>query len=363
MSEPVGPVPLAGPPKEDPEGLALRARPRPVVRFRRGLVIGLAGAAAAALVAAAWLALEPPDVRLPAAQEGEPFDRGTPRTLADVPGSYGEVPELGPPLPGDLGRAIVAHERTLGGVEPEVARARNAAEDARQRRATEVASARASALFVERRAAETPATPEPASAGNAPEALAIRAPSPWTLAAGTVIAASLVTGLNSDLPGTVIAQVTENVRDSATGRIVVIPQGTRLVGRHDSTVKLGQRRALLMWERLVFPDGSSVELGELPASDRSGYSGVEDHVDAHPWQLIEGIGLATLLGVGTEIGLGDDEGDLVRALREAGQDNAVRAGEQIVARRLDVGPTLIVRPGWPVRAIVNRDLVLRPWGE
>jgi type IV secretory pathway VirB10-like protein len=178
-----------------------------------------------------------------------------------------------------------------------------------------------------------------------------------------VIAASLVTGLNSDLPGTVIAQVTENVRDSATGRIVVIPQGTRLVGRHDSTVKLGQRRALLVWERLVFPDGSSVELGELPASDRSGYSGVEDHVDAHPWQLIEGIGLATLLGVGTEIGLGDDEGDLVRALREAGQDNAVRAGEQIVARRLDVGPTLIVRPGWPVRAIVNRDLVLRPWGE
>jgi type IV secretion system protein VirB10 len=187
------------------------------------------------------------------------------------------------------------------------------------------------------------------------------APSPWTLSAGTVIPASLITGLNSDLPGPVIAQVIENVRDSATGRTVLIPQGARLIGRYDSTVAFGQRRALLVWQRIVFPNGTSRVLDDMPATDRAGYAGVEDGVDFHTGQLLKGIGLATLLGVGTEIGLGEDEGDLVRALREASQDNAARAGERIVARNLDIEPTLTVRPGWPVRAVVTADLVLSPW--
>ena len=124
----------------------------------------------------------------------------------------------------------------------------------------------------------------------------------------------------------------------------------------------GQRRALLVWQRIVFPDGASLPLDEVPATDRAGHAGIEDGVDFHTGQLLKGIGLATLLGVGTEIGLGDDEGDLVRALREAGQDNAARAGERIVTRNLDIEPTLTVRPGWPVRAIVATDLVLAPWG-
>jgi type IV secretion system protein VirB10 len=187
------------------------------------------------------------------------------------------------------------------------------------------------------------------------------APSPWTLTAGTVIAASLVTGLNSDLPGMVLAQVTENVRDSATGRTVLIPQGARLLGRYESGVTYGQRRAMLVWQRIVFPDGSSVALADMPATDRAGYSGLEDGVDFHTGRLLKGIAMSTLLGVGTEIGLGDDEGDLTRALRESAQDNAARAGDRIVARDLEVAPTLTVRPGWPVRAIVNEDLVLAPW--
>ncbi len=365
MNGALAPEALPGPPKEDPEALALRARPRPVVRFRRGLVIGLAAAASAALVAAAWLALEPPRIGLASAGtgEGEPFERGTPQALADVPGSYADVPELGPPLPGDLGRAIVARQREPGEAVPGDAGRVEAAETEKQRRAAELASARASALLVARTGAEDPA----GETGSAEPGVvpvvghAIRPASPWTLAAGTVIAASLVTGLNSDLPGTVIAQVTEAVRDTATGRTVLIPQGAKLVGRYESTVNLGQRRLLLAWERLVFPDGSSVAVGELRASDRAGYAGVEDRVDTHPWQLLKGIGLATLLGVGPEIGLGDDEGDLVKALREAGQGSAARTGEQIVSRHLDIEPTLTVRPGWPVRAIVNEDLVLRPW--
>jgi type IV secretion system protein VirB10 len=182
------------------------------------------------------------------------------------------------------------------------------------------------------------------------------------LSAGTIIPASLITGLNSDLPGTVIAQITENVRDSATGRTVLIPQGARLIGSYDSVIAYGQRRALLVWQRIVLPDGSSLSLDNMPATDLSGYAGVEDRVDFHTWRLLKGIALSTLLGVGTELTLGSGESDLVRALRESTQQNAARAGDQITQRNLDVQPTIRVRPGWPLRAIIHKDLVLRPWG-
>jgi type IV secretion system protein VirB10 len=99
----------------------------------------------------------------------------------------------------------------------------------------------------------------------------------------------------------------------------------------------------------------------MPATDAAGYAGVEDRVDFHTWRLLKGIAMSTLLGVGTELSLGAGEGDLVRAVRESAQQNAARAGDQITQRNLDVQPTLRVRPGWPVRAIVNQDIVLQPW--
>jgi type IV secretion system protein TrbI len=186
------------------------------------------------------------------------------------------------------------------------------------------------------------------------------APSAWTLSAGTIIPASLITGLDSDFPGTVLAQVSENVRDSATGRTILIPQGARLIGRYDSVVAYGQRRALVVWTRIVFPDGASVELDNMPATDAAGYAGLEDRIDSHTWQLLKGIGLSTLLGVSTQLSLGGG-GDLVRAIRESTQQNGARAGDQITSRNLDVQPTITVRPGWPVRVLVNKDLVLQPW--
>ena len=170
-----------------------------------------------------------------------------------------------------------------------------------------------------------------------------------------------MTGLNSDLPGIVIAQVTENVRDSATGRTVLVPQGARLIGSYDSAVAFGQRRALLVWQRIVFPDGSSVRLDNAPAADLSGYAGLEDRVDFHTWRLLKGIALSTLVGVGSELTFGSGEGDLVRAIRESTQQNAARAGDGITQRNLDVQPTLTVRPGWPLRAVIHKDLVLQPW--
>jgi type IV secretion system protein VirB10 len=181
------------------------------------------------------------------------------------------------------------------------------------------------------------------------------------LSAGTVIPASLLTGLNSDLPGLVIAQVTENVQDSATGRTILVPQGARLIGNYDSHASYGQRRVLLVWTRIVFPDGSSVALDKMPAADTAGYSGLEDDVDGHGWQLIKGIVLSSLLGVGAELSIGSGDSDLVRAIRESGQRNAADAGQQLTARNLDVKPTITVRPGWPVRAVLNEDLALWPW--
>jgi type IV secretion system protein VirB10 len=180
--------------------------------------------------------------------------------------------------------------------------------------------------------------------------------------AGTVIAASLITGLNSDLPGLVTAQVTENVHDSVTGRALLIPQGSRLMGSYDSVVVFGQSRALVVWQRIILPDGSSIRIDNVPATDTQGYAGLADRIDRHTWQLLKGVALSTLLGVGTELGWGNSESDLVRAVRDSAPQGGARAGDQIVARGLDVQPTLKVRPGWPLRIVVHKDIVLPgPW--
>ena len=177
---------------------------------------------------------------------------------------------------------------------------------------------------------------------------------------GSVIAASLITGLNSDLPGLVTAQVTENVRDSVTGRTVLIPQGSRLIGRYDSVVAFGQSRALLVWQRIILPDGGSIRIDNVPATDTAGHAGLADRVDRHTWQLLKGVALSTLLGVGTELSF-TGESDLVEAIRESAQRSGARAGDQLVGRNLDIQPTIRVRPGWPLRVVVHKDIVLRPW--
>jgi type IV secretion system protein VirB10 len=370
------------PAKEDPETLVLRGRPRPAIRFRRGLIVGVAGALASSVVAVSWLALQPPSFHAASSVFGgdEPTAERPGDALAGVPNSYAEVPRLGRPLPGDLGRPILEHEQSLGGLPAE--RFGDAVADRdpggphadpeQERIAAAEEGARSSPVIVqlERGSSGARRLPDEAGGAHGPDAplsgagtnphLLSPAPSPWTLSAGTVIPASLLTGLDSDLPGIVIAQVTENVRDSATGRTVLIPQGARLIGSYDSALAYGQRRALLVWTRIVLPDGSSVQLDKMPAADSSGYAGVADRVDSHTWRLLKGVALSSLLGVGTALSLGR-ESELVRAVRESGEENAAHAGDQVTSRNLDVHPTVKVRPGWPVRAIVNKDLVLQPW--
>jgi len=412
-NEPVAPDGAGGvqpPPKTSAETLTLRAAPRRIVRFRRGVVIGGAAAGALAVAGIAWMALGPQAVRL----AGDPKEpnvverQATADAVANLPGDYSKVsattPQLGPPLPGDLGRAIRDRQRRLaeeGGpseVVPQQTAEDQAAAAEHQRLASQASQAREGGVLVQTTAraptrsvgeAQLPVVPTesaaaPARAAASPDqdqnrqqrkqefisqpaakdiynSHTLQTPaSPYQVMAGSVIAASMITGLNSDLPGLVVAQVTENVFDSATGRNLLIPQGARLIGSYDSVVAFGQSRALLVWQRIILPDGSSIQIDNLPATDAAGYAGLSDRVDYHSWRLLKGVALSTLLGVGTELTL-TDESDLVKAVRESAQQSASQAGQQIVTKNLNIQPTITVRPGWPLRVIVHKDLVLRPW--
>jgi type IV secretion system protein VirB10 len=185
--------------------------------------------------------------------------------------------------------------------------------------------------------------------------------SAYQLMAGTVIAASLITGLNSDLPGFVIAQVTEHVYDTVTGRFLLIPQGSRLIGKYDNIVAFGQERALVVGQRIILPDSSSIVIDNLPATDPGGYAGLADQVDLHTWKLLKGVALATVLGVGSELAFGSTESDLVKALQQSTQSTTNRAGQRLIERNLNVQPTITVRPGWPLRVIVHTDLLMRAY--
>lgn len=271
-----------------------------------------------------------------------------------------------------------------------------AAAQERERRLAELKAARESGVLVQARTSSAPtaeatAIPAPASTGAASPALdpdrdpnaqgrkaqfvgtldqsgdvnphsLAAAPSPYLLSAGSVISASLITGLRSDLPSLVTAQVTSPVFDSPTGRILLIPQGARLIGSYDSVVAFGQKRALVIWQRIILPDGSSLRIDNVPATDASGYAGLQDKVDFHTWALLKGVALATLLGVGSEITV-SGESDLVQAIRESTQQNASRAGDQLTSRNLNIQPTITIRPGATVRLVVHKDLILAPWRE
>jgi type IV secretion system protein VirB10 len=387
-------VTAAVPPKVDPETLQLRARPARAIRFRRGVIIGAAALGSVSLVGIAWMALKPQVFRqvVQDTELSQPLAKPASDTLAGLPSSYGDVPKLGPALPGDLGRPILSAQRERAESETSSARIEDV-EARRQQRLAEAKAARESGLLAQVASSQKPSKmgslapsatqPEPEAgkvagtseskrtraeqfAGERSDAATanshgIVAPvSPNTMLAGSVISASLITGLNSDLPGMVIAQVTQNAYDTVTGRILLVPQGARLIGKYDSVVAYGQRRALVIWQRLILPNGGSVQLDNMPATDQSGYAGVADKVDFHTWTLLKGVAIATMLGVGTELTI-DGESDLVEAIRESAQTNTARAGDQITQRNLDIQPTITVRLGAPVRLLVTRDLVLAPW--
>ena len=138
---------------------------------------------------------------------------------------------------------------------------------------------------------------------------------------------------------------------------MLVPQGARLLGEYESDIGFGQRRVLLAWTRLIWPDGRSIVLERQPAADPAGYAGLEDGVDYHWGGVFKAALVSTLLAIGSEAGSGGDS-ELVQALRRGSQDSISRTGEQIVSRELGIRPTLAIRPSFPVRVMVTRDIVL-----
>lgn len=387
-------APLTGSADDAAAPMRLRADAPRVTRLSRKVLAGLGLVASVGIGAALIYALQTGDAGRPADELYSTDNRSTADGLAGLPRDYSGVPQLGPPLPGDLGRPILGAQNRG---QPLPNQAGLSAEE--QRRLQEIETARVSRLFSgaeNRSMASTgpgaatiapPPTPDLTGLGLAPPPATpsaqdrqlaflnaaadrrtvapdrVAAPaSPYILQAGAVIAAALITGIRSDLPGQITAQVTENIYDSPTGKILLVPQGTRVVGQYDSGVGFGQRRILLVWNRLIFPNGRSIVLERQPGTDAEGYAGLEDGVDYHWGELFKAAALSTLLSVGAEAGSSGQESDIVRALRQGASNSVSQTGQQIVQRQLNIAPTLTIRPGFPVRVIVTRDLVLEPYG-
>ena len=395
-------APSAG--KVAPEAVALRAQPRPVTRLNRRTLAILTGGLSVAVLGATMWSLQP-HRRGGGQNELYNVDRvSKSEELDGLPSDYSKLPkvaELGPPLPGDLGPAIVASQQPTympPGHDPEDALRKEAEAAAassvffRSGKPGQTAGAAAQA---------TPGAPsamaafDPLAAGPASTAAQPADPttvqnrqeqkeaflkggstetrnsgnlqmpaSPYQVMAGTVIAAALMTGIKSDLPGDVIATVTEPVYDTATGKFLLIPQGSRILGRYNSQVNYGQSRVQMVWNRIILPDTSSLTLDNLVGTDPAGYAGVEDEVDRHWGRILAGAALTTLLGVGAELAAPENRQDgnrIIIAGRDGLQDSVNQVGQEITRRNMNIQPTLTSRPGLPVRIIVNRDLVLRPY--
>jgi len=407
---------LAMPPagKVPPESVALRAQPRPVTRLNRRTLATLVGGLSVVVLGATIWSLQPTEPRggnhpaelynVDRVSRSEGLDR-LPLDYSKLPSP--PPPDLGPPLPGDLGPAIVQSQRpsapsyTPPGQDP--------AEVERLTRLKETEEAAASSVFFRMESqrpvmavAAQPASAAPNLAGFDPLAAGptstaaqpadptavqnrqeqkeaflqsdgretrnsgnLQLPaSPYQIMAGTVIAGALVTGIKSDLPGDVIGTVTEPVYDTATGKYLLIPQGARILGRYNSQVSYGQNRVQVVWNRIILPDTSSLTLDNLVGADPAGYAGLEDGVDWHWDRIFAGAALTTLLGIGAELAAPENRQDgdrIIIAGRDGLQDSVNQVGQEMIRRNMNIQPTLTEQPGLPVRIIVNRDLVLRPY--
>jgi type IV secretion system protein TrbI len=383
--------------REDQLAAELRLRPErpPVTRLSRRVLATLGAVATALILGALVFALQSPGRRQESTELYSTDHKTTADELEKLPKDYAglpqplaprPIPQLGPPLPGDLGRPILNAQSGAPSADE-------------QRVAQEDEAARVSRVFATTnvRQETVPIAPTPAassvpglaqSADNkppidrgslqnmqdrklaflnaetdkrtvSPDRLA-RPASRYIVQAGSVIPAALITGIHSDLPGEITAQVTENVYDSPSGKFLLIPQGARLIGQYDSQISFGQSRVLLVWTRIIMPNGTSIVLEHQPGADSAGYAGLEDEVDYHWDNLVKAAAISTLLGIGSELVLNSNNA-VVQALRTGAENTVNQTGQTLVSRQLNVQPTLTIRPGFPVRVVVNRDLIFVPY--
>nr|WP_019086265.1 conjugal transfer protein TrbI [Acetobacter fallax] len=360
--------------------MRLRVTRRPVTRLSRKVIMGLTLVAMLGVGGALYVALKP----APRTEKAELYNTGnrtTPDGLANLPGDYTHPPRLGPPLPGDLGRPFLK----AGVGAPGMATPAVPADPEKQRMAQEQEAARVSHLFTQTQVGRNSVAPVTAGATPVPAAGAATdrnqafldgpvdqrtvsaarltsPPSPYVIQAGSIISGALITGIRSDLPGEVTAQVTENVYDSPTGHILLIPQGATLIGRYDSQISYGQKRVLLVWTRLMRGANDSIVLENEPAADAAGFAGLQDQTDNHWGEVFRAALVSTVLSVGSEADISGGNG-IAQALRTGGSQGFNQIGEQIVGRSLNIQPTNTIRRGFPVRVMVHRDLVLSPYRQ
>jgi type IV secretion system protein TrbI len=375
----------------------LRSAAPPVMRLSRKVLSGLVIVGAVMIFGVLIFALYQGNRSGGGAELYSTENKPAPDRLSTLPRDYAGIPtteaprppappQLGPPVPGDFGRPQPAPGAE--GVDPEA-----------QRIAQEDEAARTSRLFATTSARERPAASSPPPAGpvadqqkpagqaeggpldpgsllnmqdrkaafvnGAVDRRAVSADrlenpvSRYVVQAGSVIPAALIAGMRSDLPGQVTAQVTEHVYDSPTGRYLLIPQGAKLIGVYDSQVAYGQDRLLLVWTRLILPNGRSIVLERQPGADPQGFVGLEDEVDQHWSRLAMAAVLSTVMDIGSQAGSNQNDSAIATALRHGGSNSLSQTGQQITQRNLNIQPTLTIRPGFPVRVLINRDLVFR----
>ena len=385
--------------------------PRPKSRtLKKGPVIAITAVLAGAIFMAIMIAVQPPKKAAKVDRKDQASvsntmpipdiitqgpDNSTPVTVPDTSITAplpDEVPALGEPLPGDLGHAMVGQDQGNAGYQQP-----DPVEQERQ------AALTSSPFFGSTANATTPVSTNggfaPAAAGQAQDGNQIagiygrdqnnqgrknaffasgggdekeyvskpmrKAMSRYEVKAGSVIPAALVTGINSDLPGNVIAMVRENVYDTVSGEYLLIPQGTRILGLYDSMMSYGQKRVQVVWVRMIRPDGSSIVLKNMPGVDLAGNSGYKDKTDNHFDRMIGGALLSSLLSVGATVSQGTYTGEESmtteqRMAASVGTDIS-STGQQITRKNLDIQPTLKIRAGMAVNILVNKDLIVEPF--
>ena len=187
--------------------------------------------------------------------------------------------------------------------------------------------------------------------------------SPYELKAGAIVPAALLTAVDTARPGPVVGTVSQNVFDTITGRHLLVPQGTRLIGRHEGESAYGDRRAFLVWDRMILPNGKSVILSEEPGVDGAGAVGIEGRTNRRLWPLTVAslfAGAITTLGELARGGSSDDR-SVIASAGDAASIEASQVGGRLIDRELQVRPSIRVRAGAPVRVMITRDLILEPY--
>jgi type IV secretion system protein VirB10 len=184
---------------------------------------------------------------------------------------------------------------------------------------------------------------------------------PYELRAGFVVPATLISGINSELPGQIVAQVSQNVFDTATGKWRLIPQGSRLVGSYSSSVAYGQGRVLVAWQRIIFPDGKAMDIGAMPGADSAGYAGLNDQVNNHYVRLFASAFLMSGVTAGVSLSqpqqtTGTTTPTAGSAMSEALGQQLGQVTAQLIAKNMNIAPTLEIRPGYRFNVIVTKDM-------